>query len=187
METVKESQPALHYGIVEMGKVYCLEGNYGEALRHYREGIRLCTTGEKKPEVFFQHYTQCVMEALELSGTYDEVISYCEKTKSFLEPKLEDSDFTKRYYASLLEREAIQYIHKEEKESATQLLKEAQALVGRKTQPITDEILNWLLRGYQISSKQIREIQKRYNYFTVREGKVNKNIAIELPKTITPF
>ena len=79
-------QNILHYRIAEKGKMHALDKNHKEALRHYREAMRL-TQKQADSEVFFQHYGQCVMESLELSGAYDEVISFCENYRSFLKEK----------------------------------------------------------------------------------------------------
>jgi DNA replication protein DnaD len=53
--------------------------------------------------------------------------------------------------------------------------------------PLTAELLNWTQRGFTITIKQIREMQKKHHYFTVRKENVNENIAVELPQMINPF
>ena len=67
----------MHFAVAEYGKVMALQKNHTEALRHYREAIRMAVS-IKAPEVFFRHYTQCVLESLELTGTYSDVIEFCE-------------------------------------------------------------------------------------------------------------
>ena len=76
----------LHYRIAERGKLFALDKNYKEALRYYPEALRL-TQQEKDSELFFQHYSQCVMESLELSGAHNQVVSFCENYRTFLEEK----------------------------------------------------------------------------------------------------
>jgi tetratricopeptide (TPR) repeat protein len=183
--STQPSHQKLHLGIAEKGKLYCLEGNYKEALRHYREAIRLVQNG-KDNDLFFQHYSQCVMEALELSGAYDEVINYCEKFLEFLEEK-ESSEFVTRHKAHILEKLAIQHLLKEEKQEALVYLKEARMLIKQGVQPLTDDLLNWVQRNYQVTKKQIREAQKKYNYFIVRKDKVNPEYAIEIPEMLKQF
>lgn len=175
----------LHVGIAEKGKLYSLEGNYKEALRHYREAIRL-VQNNKDNDLFFQHYSQCVMEALELSGAYDEVISYCEKFLDFLEEK-EETEFIKRHKAHILEKLAVQYLLKGSREDALPYLKEAQNGIGKGVQPLTDDLLNWAQRNYQLTKKQITEVQKKYNYFIVRKDKVRPEYAIEIPDILKQF
>lgn len=145
------------------------------------------TQSQPGGEIFFQHYSQCVMEALELSGAHNEVIDYCEKFVEFLEQKDDTSSLVQRYYGMILEKMAIQYLLKEDKSEAKGLLAEVQKRVGRGQQPITDELLNWIQRGYSINKKLVVDLQKKHNYFIVRKDKVNKDIAMDLPQGVAPF
>lgn len=183
MET-QNNKETLHIRIAEKGKMYSLDGNHKEALRHYKEAIKMMQE-TKDSEIFFQHYSQCVMESLELSGSYDEVISFCERYIDFLDQKNDTSAIIKKHYATILEKQAIQYLHKEEKETSLELLKEAQGHVGNGKQPITDQLLNWLQRGFMISKQQLAALQKKHQYFIVRPDCVNPKIAFELPAAIS--
>ncbi|MCC6186253.1 MAG: hypothetical protein IT256_03790, partial [Chitinophagaceae bacterium] len=78
MESNSNNTYSLHLGIAEKGKMYAVAANYKEALRHYKEAIKM-TQNQANGELFFQHYMQCTMEALELMKAYDDVINYCEK------------------------------------------------------------------------------------------------------------
>ncbi|MFC4636419.1 hypothetical protein ACFO3O_21105 [Dokdonia ponticola] len=183
METHTKNE-TLHIRIAEKGKMYSLEGNYKEALRHYKEAIKMMQQS-KDSEIFFQHYSQCVMEALELSGAHDEVISFCERYIDFLDQKSDDSALIKKHYATVLEKKAIQYLYKDEKDISLELLKEAQSHVGNGKQPITDQLVNWLQRGFMITKQQIAALQKKHQYFIVRADVVNPKIAFELPAIIS--
>lgn len=185
MNATENTTQHFHFRIVEQGKIHSLNQNFGEALRHFREGIKMCQK-ESGSDLFFQHYSQCAMEALELSGAHEEVISFCEKTRDFLDESAEDSDYLKRYYGSILEREGIQHLLIEEREEAIELFKEAQQVAGKMAQPLTNELLNWTQRGYTITSKQIRDSQKKHNYFVIRKESVNPKIAVQLPETVMP-
>ena len=90
-----DDKKMLHYRIAERGKMHALDKNYKEALRHYQEALKL-TQNEKDSELFFQHYSQCVMESLEQLGSYDEVISFCENYRTFLAEK-EESTLIKKH------------------------------------------------------------------------------------------
>lgn len=179
----------LHYRIAERGKLFALDKNYKEALRYYREALRL-TQQEKDSELFFQHYSQCVMESLELSGAHDQVISFCENYRTFLEDKVEDKEkdvLVRKHHAFVSERQAVQHILKEEPEEAKALLMQVQKDLGKSKQPITDELLGWLHRGYKISADQLRRLQNKHNYFVVRKESVNPKIAMDLPDGFSPF
>ncbi len=170
----------LHLRIAEKGKLLCLEGNYKEALRHFGEALKIMQK-EKGSELFFQHYTQCVMETLEKSGSYDDVISYCERYVTFLDAKNSKNPFIDRHYARIFEKKAIQYLLKGNNQIALQLLELAQHKAGKGKQPITDELLKWVQKGYQISKRQVESVQKKFNYFIIRKDLVNPEIAVELP------
>ncbi|WP_431005862.1 hypothetical protein [Tenacibaculum sp. TC6] len=175
----------LHYRIAERGKMHALDKNYTEALRHYKEALKL-TQKQQDSELFFQHYSQCVMESLELSGAHDQVISFCENYRSFLEEKQQDV-LVRKHKAFVSERQAIQHILKGEQEEAKTLLLEVQKDLGKGKQPITDELLNWLLRGYQVNANQLKRLQQKHNYFIVRKESVNPKIAMDLPEGVSPF
>lgn len=178
----------LHYGVAEKGKIFALQGNHKEALRHYKEALRMCQT-QPNADVFFQHYSLCAMESLELMESYNEVIEFCDKCLDFLETKsnLRDNPIFEKYVASILERKGIQYLLLNEKEEAVDVFKTVQNQIDKKLMPLTNELLNWSLRGYTITIKQVRELQKKHKYFTVRKETVNERIAVELPPSINPF
>lgn len=182
----KAKNEVLHLGIAEQGKLHALSGNHKEALRHYREAMRQAVE-QKSPEVFFQHYTQCVMESLELTGAHDEVINYCQKMQDFLNDQLDVNPLVKQNLGSTLEKEGIQWLLKGEADNARPLLEEAQKVAGRGRLPLTDQLLSYVQRGYRIDKRQIKDLQKRHHYFIVRADRVDKARAIELPKSVSPF
>lgn len=183
---LKQNKEALHLGIAERGKLYALEGNHKEALRHYREAIRQ-TVQQKSPDVFFQHYTQCVMESLELSGAYGEVIDYCQKMQHFLQQQDDTNPMVAKGIASALEKEAIQWLLKEEATQALPLLQQARKRGGRGQLPLTEQLLSWVQRGYRVDPRQVKDAQKRHQYFIVRRDKVDPARAINLPKAVSPL
>lgn len=183
MNNKTENTYAFHLGIAEKGKLFAVSGNYREALRYYKEAIKL-TENQENGALFFQHYIQCVMEAMELMGSYDEVISYCEKFLGLLHEQIADEQLRKKYIAEVQQRIAIQYLLKEDKAAAKELLLIIQAAVGKGKLALSDELLNWILRGYTISKKQIVELQNKYKYFIVSKEKLKPELAIELPEII---
>lgn len=185
MSTDQQSA-ALHLGIAEQGKVHALEGNHKEALRHYREALRMAME-QKAGDVFFQHYTQCVMESLELTGAHEEVIAYCNKMHAFLDGQPQEVAAVKQNKAAVLEREAIQYLYQEESQMAKDCLSEAQRIMGRGKQSLTDQLLGWVSRGFKISQRQLKQAQQHSRYFIVRADKVDPSRAIALPPSASPF
>lgn len=185
---MNETKHNLHLQIAENGKVLALKGDHKEALRHYKEAMRMCQTADNS-EVFLQHYSLCAMESLELMEAHEEVITFCDKSIDFLTPKkVERSDeWFGKYLASLWERKGIQYIYLDEKSEAIEALDAALKEANKLTLPLAKELLNWLRRGYAVTPKQVRDLQNRHHYFTVRKENVNEKIAVQLPEMINPF
>jgi tetratricopeptide (TPR) repeat protein len=174
-----QTKERMHFGIAERGKIHFLEGNHREALRHFQEAIQMSVKNSSS-DIFFQHYTQCVMESLEYLGHHNEVISYCEKLCEFLKEKDMEETIIRKNYATTREKMGIQYLLKEEKEEAMALLKEATELMDKKM-PLSNTIIGWINRGYNVSEKQIRDAQHKHEYFAVRKDCVNPEMAIDLP------
>ena len=174
----------MHLRIAEQGKLFSLKRNFTEALRYYREAIRMLEPQNiQGKDLFFQHYSQCVMETLELSGSHEEVLNYCYQYLTFLEEKSESDTLVNALKAHILEKMAVQYLYLDEYDEAKGLLQESKNLAGEHKQPITDQLLMWLQRGYTINQKQIADLLKKNNYYIVRDDTVNRAIALELPKT----
>lgn len=174
----------IHLGIAEQGKLYALKNNHPEALRHYREALKM-VSDHKAHELFAQHYLQCTMESLELSGAHDEVITYCHRVLEVMGPDKPASPFMMRHMAATLERLAVQHLYKEEKEEAREYLMRIKDIAGTGVQPLADQLLNWVQRGYTIRPAQIKDAQKKHHYFIVQHGKVKSEIAIDLKNLIT--
>jgi tetratricopeptide (TPR) repeat protein len=179
----KETQNyALHLGIAEKGKIYAVQGDHKEALRHYKEAIKM-TQGQEMGEMFFQHYMQCTLESLELMGAHAEVLNYCEKLLELLNTK-EDSEFIAKYKTETWQRMAIQYLHKDDPETAREYLMKITKEAGSGKQKIADILLNWINRRYKITKKQIFDLQKENRYYIVDKNNLKPEIAIELPQAI---
>lgn len=177
----------MHIRIAEQGKVFCLEGNHTEALRYYRESMRLLGLQGEGNDVFFQHYSQCIMESLEKSGGHEEVINYCDKFLETLAQKdLENDSMLQSIAGFILQRKAIQYIYLESNEEASMLLEEAISMQSGDDKALSTQLLGWLHRGYTITHRQLQDTLNRSSYYIVRADRVNKNIAITLPQTIKP-
>ncbi|MGD1847506.1 MAG: hypothetical protein ACFB10_19125 [Salibacteraceae bacterium] len=182
----KPNPAAMHLGIAEQGKILALKGDHNEALRHYREALRI-SMDQRAGDVFFQHYAQCVMESLELAGQYEEVVRYCRMMHDFLDQQPEGVAAVQRHRAHVWEREAVQHLLLKDPEAALECLKAAQQLLGRGKQPLTDQLLGWVQRGLRVTQRQIEQAQRNSSYFVVRQGKVRPELAIALPKTAGPF
>lgn len=179
MKQIIKKKQLLHVGIAEKGKLYALEGEHKKALKHYREALRMAQVNND-PELFSQHYMQCVVESLEISGNHDEVISYGLHIVDLIDKQEEKTLFVKKKLVSELERLAIQYLYKGQSEEAKETLIRIKETLPQNQPPISRKLLDWMYRGYVISPKQLRELQNQYEYFIVRNDNVRKDLAIDI-------
>lgn len=175
----------LHLSLAEHGKLCLLRGDGGEALRHFREALRLCVSA-KAPEVFFRHYTQCVLEALEKAGNFAEIADYCREADAFYAARQLDDAFHRKDHGAILERLGVALIRLDDREAAVAALGRATALAGPGVLPLAEELLGWLRRGYAISGERIGQLQHRHRYFVIREGSVDPALARAMPPDRSP-
>lgn len=162
---------SMHLSIAETGKLKALKGNHTDALQHYREALRLAVSS-KAPEVFFRHYTQCVLESLELTEAYDDIIQYCINADKHYQSLGLTSSIHKRDHSSILERLGLVQLKTGDVDSAHATLDRAKEIAGKNVLPITEEILNWLKRGFSVDNSRILSSQRKHNYFVVRASQV---------------
>ena len=171
----------MHLSVAEAGKLFALKNDHNEALRHYREAIRICVS-TKAPEIFFRHYTQCVLESLEMTKGYAEIIQFCRDAEEHYVTQDSPLEIHKKDRGSLCERLGLCLIKSGETEDGCEALKRAVELSGKGALPVSEKVLDWLQRGYDISEDRILSLQKSNKYFVVRKGEVNKSISRILPK-----
>ena len=172
---------ALHLGVAEAGKLKAIAGDHVEALRHYREALRLAAaTGA--PEVFFRHYTQCVLESLEQTGSHAEVIDFCRNALAHYDALESPLALHRRDHAATLERYAINLVKAGHAAEARAPLEKAVALTKPGDLPIARTVLDWMTRGMQITPRRVLELQEKHGYFCVSADCVEPSRAIPLPE-----
>jgi tetratricopeptide (TPR) repeat protein len=179
---------ALHLNIAEAGKVHALADRHGEALRHYREAIRLAVAA-KAPEVFFRHYSQCVLESLEQSGGDADIIAFCEGAEAhYAELNASgldaDTPLHRKDRGSLLERLGLAELRSGDVAAARATLQTAISLAGKGVLPLAEQVHGWLARGLAVSPALLRQAQNRHNYFVVRADAVDAARAYQLPAAV---
>lgn len=165
-----------HLGIAEAGKCFALKGDHREALRHYREAIRLAVSSSA-PEVFFRHYCQCVLESLELTGQFQEVIEYCAKADAYYEQIGTQRQLHGKDHASILERQGLVHAKQGEREAALHCLEKARLLAGADKLALTEQVYGWLRRGMVPDVARLTAAQRKHQYFTVRAEQVDARRA----------
>lgn len=171
---------ALHIGIAEAGKLRALAGDHADALRHYREALRLAQAA-RAPDVFFRHYTQCVMESLEQTGAHAEVIAFCEHALAHYDAQRAPLAVHQRDKASLLERLALNRIKAGHGDDARAALDTAIEMAAAGNLPVARTVRDWLRRGMRPDPRRIAELQSRHGYYGVTEDRVEPDRAIALP------
>lgn len=166
----------MHLSIAEKGKLKALKGNHKEALKYYREALRLAVSS-RAPEIFFRHYTQCVLESLELTGSYDEIIEYCINADAHYASLNLNSSIHRRDRGSILERQGLVQLKKGDIDNARLALQQAREIAGEKVLPVTEEVLNWLKRGFSVDASRILGSQRKHHYFVVRAEQVSRERA----------
>lgn len=177
------SKEALCLGIAEQGKIYALRGRHDEALRHYREALRLsmsCTGGD----LFFHHCTQCIMESLELTGAHELVADYCTRAEDHFATIQTDDSLINRQRGANFERLAISRLQTGDVDDAKELLANAIVIAGKGALPLSESLAEWLRRGLTVSEARLRSAQQHHRYFVVRKDLVNPAIAVELPRGV---
>ena len=174
------SREALCLGIAEQGKLHALKGRHVEALRHYREALRLASSCADS-ELFFHHCTQCIMESLELSGSHAAVADYCVRAEDHFAAIETDDVLVRRQRGANFERLAISRLQTGDAGEARELFAIAIDLAGKGALPLSEALLDWLRRGLSVSEARLRSAQQHHRYFVVRKGLVDPAIAVALP------
>ncbi len=177
------SSEVLCLGVAEQGKLYALQGRHGEALRHYREALRLAISCQDS-ELFFHHCTQCIMESLELSGAHETVADYCIRAEDHFATIDIDDPLVNRQRGANLERLAVARLQMGDVEEAKDLLALAIETGGKGTLPLSEALLGWLRRGLSVGDARLRSAQHQHRYFVVRKDLVDPAIAVELPQGV---
>lgn len=175
------SETSLHMGIATRGKLYALEGNHARALQYYRIAIRLAVEA-KEPEIFFRHYLDCVMESLEITGAYDEVLAYCDKAVELYADSPPPNQLATMDLASIHLRRGCVLLRRKEAQAARAAMKlaveTARSAGGRLG--LAETISRWLDAGYTVDQARLLAEQRRGGYFSVQRDKVDPSRAIEL-------
>ena len=174
---------SMHLGIAEAGKVHALAGRHAEALRHYREAIRLAVAA-KAPEIFFRHYSQCVLESLEKSGGDADIIAYCEAAETHYASLDADTPLHRKDRGATLERLGLAFLRSGNTDAARASLASAISLAGKGVLPLAEQVAGWLARGLTVSPALLVQAQQKHKYFVVRPDAVDPARARQLPAAV---
>lgn len=177
-----------HIGIAEQGKVLALAGDYRGALMHYREAMAQAVRAAE-PEVFFRHYLECSIEALELMGAYDEVLSYCERAIGHYQQhatSAEQAALAQRDLAHVYQRQGAVLLKQGRKPEARSAMQQALQLQPGQM-PLASSLLHWIDRNLHGDAARILAEQRRHGYFSVRNETVDRSRAVAMPLPAAVF
>lgn len=176
-----ENHILLHSGIAEQGKLLAISGDHSGALEHYRYAMNL-SVEHKHPEVFFRHYLECVIESLEHTGAYEEVLNYCDKAIELYQQTPPPNEMAEFDLANIHFRKGVILFKSGDKDGAGESLQSARKLLPKGYKlPLLDTFLRWLQTNLHVQPKRIVEEQFRHKYFSVTPDNVNPDKAIPLP------
>lgn len=175
------NRAGLHMGVAMRGKMYAVEGNHSRALQYYRIAIRIAVEA-KDPEIFFRHYLDCVMESLELTGAFDDVLAYCDRAIALYADKPPPNVVAQMDLAAIHQRRGVILLKKNDSKAARADLKSAIDIARNSGKPLTlaPTLLRWVDAGFALDAQRIVAEQKRCKYFNVRREQIDAANAIEL-------
>lgn len=175
----------LHRGLAEQGKMHAVAGDHAMALLHYRHAMRLAVSNGA-PEVFFRHYLECVIESLEQTEAFDEVLEYCHRARQLYAEHPPQNEISRRDLAHIFQRQGIVQFRCGEKQAACDSLRTAVEIVApdRQKLPLAQQLLAWIERGFHIDSTALARLQKQHRYYAVRQELIDPSIAVSLPPEV---
>lgn len=188
MSTEQSADPGviIHMGIAEQGKLHALDGDHRMALVYYREAMRLATA-KQAPELFFRHYLECMLESLERSGAYEEVLSYCERAfthhRSLRPNSPEQAAFAALDLASTHQRKGVILLKQGKNDDARDALRLAVEHAKRHSLslPLAEAVYGWLARGFRVDAQRLEQELQAKGYYSVTRDTVQPERAVKLP------
>ena len=178
----KQDDIKYHMGVAEQGKIYALEGRHDMALTYYRQAIRM-TVEEKDPEIFFRHYLECVMESLERTGSYEEVLAYCDKAVEFYEEKPPPNPLAQMDLAHIYLKKGVALMKTGDQSEAADAFEQGikEAKKADQPLPLAQKLFRWVKTGMSVDDRRLVQEQERCGYFSVHSDSVNEQMAVKLP------
>lgn len=179
---------AIHMGLAEQGKLHALAKEYRLALYYYRKAMQLAVE-HAHPEIFFRHYLECVVEALEQLRSFREVLDYCDRALALYGKTPPQDDVARRDLAHIYQRLGVVQLKLGEPEAARAALRKGLDVItrsggGRQSLPLAQTLLRWIELGVHIDERRVIAEQERTRYFSVRKDTVAAERALRLPDEI---
>ena len=176
---------ALHIGLAEQGKLYALRKDYRLALYYYRKAMQM-TVEHKHPEIFFRHYLECLIEALEQQRWFDDVVNYCNRALDLYAKNPPQDALGQRDVAHIYQRLGVIRLKQGNVDAArTALRKGIEIIKGAgQTMALAQTLLRWLDQGIHVDERRVNAEQERNKYYSVRKDTICEARALRLPDEI---
>lgn len=170
----------IYVALGERGKQHALAHAHVEALRYYREAMRIAER-EGAPELFLRHFTQCALESLEHMKAYDEVLATCERAREHYEANPPSDDVSRKDRGSFLERAGVVLLRQAKPQEALRQFEEAVSSTAPIRMPLSDTLVRWLRSGLHVSPSRLDAELARQHYWSVRPDTVRADWAAAAP------
>ncbi|MBX2840126.1 MAG: hypothetical protein KTR26_00030 [Flammeovirgaceae bacterium] len=173
-----------HEAIAEQGKIYVVERNNILAIKYFKYAMEMVIQTNDQ-DVFLRHYVGYLLEALELSGAYQDVLDYCNINLKKLGNKPPENLEEIRIKALLLQRKGIILLKMQNEIEAIKAFKEAENLLNNNPELVLTQSLLFLISsGLKLNLDRILAEQERTSYFRLNEKNIKRNKAMKLPSSI---
>jgi hypothetical protein len=161
-----------------IGHDAALKSDHKTALTHYRDAMKMAVES-KAPEVFFRHYLEASLESLELTGAFEDVISYCDRAIGHYRENPPPHDLALLDLATIHQRKGVVLLKSGDTAGARLALTEARTTAGNAggKLELTERLLDWLRRGLVVSPDRLLHEQRQLKYFSVRPDTVSKPLT----------
>jgi tetratricopeptide (TPR) repeat protein len=175
----EQTRAYVHMGIAEYGKLSALRGDYVNALKHYREAMAMAAR-EGSPQLIMRHYLECVLETLELMGSYPELHEYCDRAVEHYRLHPPETPLTYFDLATIYQRRGVVYLKQGDRAHATEAFERAAATARSipVSIPLTDTLLGWCRAQLTVSVARIMTEQEKQRYFSVRTETIRPERAV---------
>lgn len=174
----------IHVGLAEQGKIHAVAEEYEKALTYYRKAIEMTLIGEDTTTtIYTRYYVLCLLEALELNGSYTSVLQYCQRVLSTIEEGTESVE--PEQVADVWQRNGVVLLKMGRREEGVASLKKAIEAASKveAEMPLAQALLFMANSGLTLDLKRISAEQKRLGYFiSIRKDRIDLSIAIQLPE-----
>lgn len=165
--------PTDHRATARQGRAAAARGDHRRALERYRAAIAAARS-EGVPLIVLRHYSDCVLESLELLGEHQAVLAYCDAAIAWYQTTPPRTVLGVRDLADLHQRRGAVLAKEGDYAAGQAALSEAiatAATVGADA-PLATLLVDWLRRRLAPPMDRILSAQRRHGYFAAGQAEL---------------